>query len=84
VIWLLSVRDTEVDDVDAVDAGDRILQGLVTCDSITSDEAPSSRVLTLTRGLVDARIFAEAELVEGDEPIRTSSSDITVPGPAAG
>ena len=37
-------------DVDAVDAAIESSSGLVTCDSMTPDQAPSSRVLTLTRG----------------------------------
>jgi len=49
VIWLLSVRDTEVmmstPSMPAIESS----SGLVTCDSMTSDEAPSSRVLTLTK-----------------------------------
>jgi hypothetical protein len=77
VIWLSSARETELmismPSMPAIESS----SGLVTVDSITSDEAPVSRVLTLTTGS-SMRGYSRTSSSENETmPISTSSIDIT-------
>ena len=78
VIWLRSVRDTEVmmstPSMPAIESS----SGLVTCDSMTSEEAPMSRVLTLTSGSSMRGYSRRLSWLNDTRPIRISSSDITL------
>ncbi len=78
VIWLCSEREIEVrmstPSMPAMESS----SGLVTCDSITSDEAPTSLVLTVTTGSSIRGYSRTLSLVYDTAPTSNSISDITV------
>ena len=78
VIWLCSERDVEVmmstPSMPAIESS----SGLVTCDSITSDDAPVRRVVTLTTGSSMRGYSRTCRRNTETAPMSTSSSDITV------
>ena len=78
VIWLRSAREIEVmmstPSMPAIESS----SGLVTCDSMTSDDAPVSTVLTVTTGS-SMRGYSRSERRLNDtRPTSTISSDITL------
>ena len=78
VIWLCSAREIEVmmstPSMPAIESS----SGLVTCDSITSDEAPIKRVLTLTTGSSMRGYSRNDRRSNETRPISTINSDSTV------
>ena len=78
VIWLCSAREIEVRMSTPSMPAMASSSGLVICDSITSEEAPVRRVLTVTRGSSMRGYSRTESWLNETAPTSTISSDITL------